>query len=284
MLLKRDVAYSRDGRPESFSSELRGCERCDMGFVNPVPSEDVLACFYTGDYAYFQAEGEQQRIEARSLKYKVARLRYLNLLNRGLASRLASLSGALVELLARKTITFTLGVPLTLPKDSRILDFGYGTGLWLLSMQLLGWSQLTGYDIASNAQRGEELASRGIQVIPSGGLPDLPSASFDCVRLEHVFEHLADPLESLRSLHRLLRPGGLLLMTFPTIYPWLGIEDLAASPLVDYLHFPIHLAHHSVESAWRLVRAAGFEKVGSRITAREQFMTLAARKPSSGDS
>jgi len=284
VLLKRDAVYSRDGRREQFSCELQGCKRCDMGFVNPVPNEDVLACFYTGDYAYFQAEGEQQRIESRSLKYKVARLRYLDLLNQDLASRFASFGAALVERLAGKTITFTLGVPLTLPKNSRILDYGYGTGLWLLSMQLLGWSHLTGYDIASNAQRGEELAARGIQVIPPGGLQNLPSASFDCVRLEHVFEHLADPLESLRSLHRILRPGGLLLMTFPTIYPWLGVADLAASPFVEYLHFPIHLAHHSVESAWRLVGAAGFEKIASRITARELFMTLAARKPASCES
>lgn len=255
-----------------------------MGFVNPVPDPEVLACFYTGDYAYFQPTGEQQRLEAGSFKYKVARLRYLDLFAPGPANRLASLAAALVERLAGKTVTYTLGVPLTLPKASRILDYGYGTGLWLLSMQLLGWSHLQGYDIASNARRGEELASRGIQVVPPGGLPDLARASLDCVRLEHVFEHLEDPLGTLRSLHRLLRPGGLLLMTFPTIYPWLGMEDLAFSPYLDFLQLPIHLAHHSAESAWRLVRAAGFEKIASRITARERFMTLAARKPMNGPS
>lgn len=272
VLLEREATYSRDGRTERLAFDFRLCERCGMGFVHPVPPEDVLACFYTGDYPYFQDPGDQPAREARSWKYKVARLRY--------RSPLTSLPARLVELLAKKTVTFTLGVPLTLPKDARILDYGYGMGYWLLSMRTLGYTRLSGYDIAANRERRGELAARGIEVIPPGGLPGLAPASLDCVRLEHVFEHLDEPLAVLRSLNRLLRPGGLLLMTFPSIYPWLGVKNLGEPPHVDHLQLPIHLAHHSLESCRRLVGAAGFEGIATRITARERFITLKARKPS----
>jgi SAM-dependent methyltransferase len=277
LLLQREVTCSRDGESERVAFELRRCERCHMGFVNPVPADEILACFYTGEYPYYRAEGQQARHEATSWKYRVARLRYLHLTNPGGVSRLLSLVGVLAELLARKSITFTLGVPLTLPQDARILDYGYGTGLWLLSMRLLGYSQLLGYDIAANADRREDLATAGVQVIPHEGLPRVETASVDCVRLEQVFEHLANPLAVLRSIHRVLRPNGLLVMTFPTIYPWLRMKDLTA--VVDHLQLPLHLAHHSVESSRRLLRAAGFAQIVSRITARERFLTLMARKP-----
>lgn len=272
LLLTREAPYSRDGRTERLPFEYRLCTRCQMGFVHPVPPEDVLACFYTGDYAYFQDPGDQPQREAESWKYRIARLRY--------GSLPGSLLARAVELLTRKTVTFTLGVPLTLPRDARILDYGYGMGGWLLSMRALGYSRLSGYDIAANRERREGLAAQGIRVIPPGGMAGLEAESLDCVRLEQVFEHLDEPLAVLQSLHRILRPGGLLLMTFPSIYPWLRVKDLASSPGLPYLQLPIHLVHHSLESSHRLVAAAGFEGIATRITFRERFITLKARKPS----
>jgi SAM-dependent methyltransferase len=250
-----------------------------MGFVHPTPSEAVLERFYTSDYAYYQAAGDHPGREAGSLKYALARRRYLHLTRPGLGARLGSVAAALAEGLSRKTVTFTLGIPITLPKDACLLDYGYGSGSWLQALRLLGYSNLAGYDIAANRERGRELAAQGIEVIPPGGLARRADASLDCVRLEHVFEHLVDPLDVLRELRRLLRPGGLLVMTFPAIYPWLEMEDLAASPFLTYLQIPIHVAHHSVESSTRLLRAAGFTGIRSRITRRERFITVLARRP-----
>lgn len=282
LLLAGEAPYERAGRPARLPYEFRLCERCRLGFVHPVPADDVLACFYTSDYAYYQEAGRHPDQEARSWKYRIARLRYRPLLKPGVLQSLGARLAAAVERLTRKSVTFTLGVPLALPKSACILDYGYGTGAWLLSLRRLGYSHLLGYDIAANAHRRDELAAQGVQVIPPGGLSGLEAASLDCARLEHVFEHLSDPLGVLRSLHRLLRPGGLLVMTFPSIYPWLEIEDLESSPFRPYLQMPIHLTHHSVESSRRLLEAAGFAGIVSRITARERFITLMARKPMDG--
>ena len=186
-----------------------------MAFVHPVPAEDILACFYTSDYAYYQAAGIHPSTEASSRKYKLARLRYRHLTEPSAINRVRSFAAVLAELLARKTFTFTLGIPLTLPESSRILDYGYGTGSWLLTMRLLGYSHLAGYDIAANAGRAKELAAQGIQVISPVDLSRLDRESFACIRLEHVFEHLVDPLDVLRTLRQLLRPSGCLVMTFP---------------------------------------------------------------------
>lgn len=276
LLLRRESAYQREGRTERLSYDFRLCDRCGMGFVAPVPDAGVLECFYTGDYAYYQAAGDHPDAEARSVKYKLARLRYLPLTAPGAANRLRALAVRLAEVLARKTFTFSLGLPLTLPKSARILDYGYGTGSWLRTMRLLGYDHLAGFDIAANAGRAGELAAAGIEVVPPGGLSRLAPESLDCVRLEHVFEHLAEPAEVLRELRRLLRPDGCLVMTFPSIYPWSGIQDLAASPFLDHLQLPIHLAHHSAASAARLLRATGFERIHLRITRRERFITVAA--------
>ena len=278
VILRREAGYRREDRAASWSYEFRVCTRCGMGFVHPVPPAEVMASWYTSDYAYYEDSGNQPSLEAGSLKYKLARLRYLALRSPTAANRARCLVAVLAETLARKTITLTLGMPLAMPPSSRILDYGYGTGAWLLAMRSLGYFRLAGYDIAANTGRGRELAVHDIQLIPAGGISDLEPADFDCVRLEHVFEHLPEPLGALRQIHRLLRPAGLLLMTFPTIYPWLPIEALPTSPHLAYLQLPIHLAHHSVASATRLVRAAGFDLTVLRITRRERFITLMARK------
>lgn len=283
MVLRRTASYRREDRVERWPYEFRVCQKCQMGFVDPVPPNEVIASLYTSEYPYHAAPGRHPIVEAGSWKYRLARLRYLPLTAPTAANRARTVLAILAELLARKTITLTLGVPLTMPTTARILDYGYGTGSWLLAMRLLGFSRLAGYDIAANSHRKGDLESRGIQVIPPGGLSALEAETLECVRLEHVFEHLADPLCALQQLYCLLRPAGLLLMTFPTIYPWLPVEDLPASPFLDYLELPVHLAHHSIESSTRLVRAAGFEIVALRITKRERFITLMARKGENPD-
>ncbi|ATC64346.1 hypothetical protein CMV30_10485 [Nibricoccus aquaticus] len=69
------------------------------------------------------------------------------------------------------------------------------------------------------------LLASGYDSLVSGDLEQpLPfaDASFDAIVSLHVFEHLRSPETAARELARVLRPGGLLLLGFPTMPGWLA--------------------------------------------------------------
>lgn len=96
----------------------------------------------------------------------------------------------------------------------RLLDVGCGAGGMLDHLREFG--DVTGVDPAPAAVR--YAAGKGADV-RFGTLPhDLPfttSEHFDVITLLDVLEHIDDDHASLRALHRLLEPGGLLLLTVP---------------------------------------------------------------------
>lgn len=57
-----------------------------------------------------------------------------------------------------------------------------------------------------------------------------PDGTADAVILSEVIEHLDLPLAAMREAHRLLKPGGLLFLSFPFLYP-------GHAPPRDYLRF-----------------------------------------------
>jgi SAM-dependent methyltransferase len=58
----------------------------------------------------------------------------------------------------------------------------------------------------------------------------IPDGAFDCFVLTQTLQYIYDPPAALRHAHRILRPGGVLLLTVP------GLTRLAP-PLTDYWHF-----------------------------------------------
>jgi 2-polyprenyl-3-methyl-5-hydroxy-6-metoxy-1,4-benzoquinol methylase len=62
--------------------------------------------------------------------------------------------------------------------------------------------------------------------------------AWDCVVLTHVLEHLPEPVEALRKIHRLLKPGGVGVLEFPNIDAF----DARLRRLLDQLH--IHRRHY----------------------------------------
>jgi SAM-dependent methyltransferase len=170
--------------------------------------------------------------------------------------------GFLVEVLTGRTATYTLGIPLQLAREGRILELGFGSGDWLLGMRRIGYSNLHGYDIGSNDVNIRRLKRVGIDVITGDFVGNhYPDNYFDLVRLEHVFEHLLGPKDVLAKVYRLLKPGGVLVMSFP------GSEGLCFcfSPQhCAYRDSPRHLALHTKQSAERMVRATGFNDISYR--------------------
>jgi SAM-dependent methyltransferase len=81
------------------------------------------------------------------------------------------------------------------------------------------------------------------------GMPSLPSASYDIVVCEQVLEHLHNVQGAIRDLHRVLRPGGLMIVGVP-IFPFgLHKARTAAVRAYDRLFGPKERGH---VQAWSL--------------------------------
>jgi SAM-dependent methyltransferase len=71
----------------------------------------------------------------------------------------------------------------------------------------------------------ERARERGVGEVVRGSVTELPlpDARFDFAVCLDVIEHIEDDLRALRELHRVVRPGGTLLVTVPA-YQWLWSE------------------------------------------------------------
>ena len=96
-----------------------------------------------------------------------------------------------------------------------LLDIGCGNGRFLMLAQEMGWNA-EGIDFDSKAV--ETALERGL-VVRQGGIEILSKEQekYDVITLSHVIEHVPDPLNLLRSIYRLLKPGGSLWLETPNL-------------------------------------------------------------------
>lgn len=124
----------------------------------------------------------------------------------------------------RKIVNHVLS-GLELPPSPRILEVGCGTGGNLKLLSAFG--DVTAVDCDEGALTTARARSVG-QVV-KGSLPDgLPFATerFDLIVLLDVLEHVDDDGASLSTLHRLVAPGGYLLITVPAFMFLWGRHDV----------------------------------------------------------
>ncbi len=96
-----------------------------------------------------------------------------------------------------------------------ILDVGAGPGTFLYFLKAAGNYQLHGTEVS---QACVACAKNGLGVLLDQGILEAiryPDASFDGVVLLHVFEHLPDPVVTLREIARILKPGGFVFIAVP---------------------------------------------------------------------
>ncbi|MGG5174946.1 class I SAM-dependent methyltransferase [Pseudarthrobacter sp. J1763] len=103
-----------------------------------------------------------------------------------------------------------------LTEGAKVLDVGCGPGTITCDFaELVGSGHVTGVDRAPEVvEHAQSLASqRGVKnaTFETGNIYDLDfeAETFDVVHAHQVLQHLSDPVEALREMRRVAKPGGI---------------------------------------------------------------------------
>ena len=222
-LFDLDMIRFRRSRTLGFVTACRGC---GLVFSNPLPSEADLAQFYSPSGEWGQTHTRTAATPAPAPVRK----------RRGRGKWLRQFDVIRDDLCVE-----------TPPPGARVFDYGCGAGQDLDVLQDCGWDTWgleTAVDDAFTRHRRLH------------AVPDEPT--FDLVIVNHVLEHLTNPLGLLRRLARACRVGGYLLV---------GVPRFDTLPLHrDYpyvINGRAHVTAYTPACLVGLLARAGFDSVDS---------------------
>jgi len=97
-----------------------------------------------------------------------------------------------------------------------VLDYGCGMGHAYQKLLAGAVKSYAGADVGPMAvEDARRKGFAGFKIDNDKGTIESPDKSFDGVTCVEVLEHLFNPLQSARELHRVLKPGGVLIVTVP---------------------------------------------------------------------
>jgi len=217
-----------DGEIMNHSCAILKCPVCGLIYKEFVPSHEAIDEIYTEDYVHFHPS-ETTLAEINSAKQKLARCRKL------------------------------LGVTSS-KKPLRLLDVGCGSGNFVNIARRLGYDAEGIDPYLPNGLQDESLSRKS---------PDeISPASYDIATLLNIAEHLERPREMFDALRRLLKPGGVLLLTCPYGDSWAFRVHQAQW---THLMLDEHLLFWTPNSLTRMLRQIGFRGAVSYRIAGSPF-------------
>jgi SAM-dependent methyltransferase len=214
------------------SFEVRRCLQCDLEQLFPVPAPSQLKNLYE---RYYNFSGERETV------YTTLRERFFSSLLYRLWIRLD------------EDISFH-----TRRGGGRLLDIGCNEGRTLKNYARNGF-HAEGTELNETAAVVARAA--GFAVF-TGPLDDFtPDASYDVAVLSNVLEHSLDPRAMLRSLGRVLKPGGEVWISCPNSQSWL--RPVFGRWWINW-HVPFHVTHFSPLTLRHLLDESGFGQIEIR--------------------
>lgn len=142
------------------------------------------------------------------------------------------------------------------PAQIRLLDVGCSSGAFLGAAVKLGY-QADG--VEPSVQPAATAKASGLNV-RQGLLQDAGYADgqFDAITLFEVIEHLKLPVDLLRECHRILRPGGILLIGTGNAASWSMDVMGVRWEYLDISRHGGHISFYSPASIARLAQRTGF--------------------------
>jgi 2-polyprenyl-3-methyl-5-hydroxy-6-metoxy-1,4-benzoquinol methylase len=251
-----DRLFGSKGR---WNSKRCDDPNCNLIWLDPMPLPEEIGKAYKQYYTHSLPSGHRSRSPLKALfhaatdSYMRSKFGYLS---KGVTFSQRSL-GTLMYLLPVTRRGCEVGVRfLDAVPGGRLLDVGCGAGDWLLRMRDLGW-QAQGMDFDPGAVAEARRAGLDVRL---GSLEeqDYSGQSFDAITLNHVIEHLPDPIGTLKHCFKLLKPGGKLVVVTPNGSS-LGHHFFKAN--WRGLEIPRHLFVFSHGSLKKALERAGFETV-----------------------
>ena len=143
-------------------------------------------------------------------------------------------------------------------RHGTVLDLGCGTGSMLTALAREGYRAVGMDALHPRSQPGGGVAKGSRVILGDVTHPPIAGSRFDAVLLLDVLEHVDDDAV-LSEVRRVLRPGGVLLLTVPAM-PWLwSYRDTAAGHLRRYAY--AHLRRVLAASGLRVRRIRYFNTV-----------------------
>jgi 2-polyprenyl-3-methyl-5-hydroxy-6-metoxy-1,4-benzoquinol methylase len=203
------------------------CPTCGLLRTDPRPTLDTIGYYYPDDYSPFQGTrvNAAAPLRVRPWWWRLAR--------RGFEFNATSLP------------------PL---EPGRMLEIGCASGSFLHRMAQAGWD-VSGIEPSPTAGAAAAALGYPVQIGPLE-TAHLPDGQYDLVVGWMVLEHLHEPIDVLRILHRAVTPGGWLVCSMP---------NAASLPFklfgnVFYgLMLPHHLYHFTPRSLEQVLAAAGWQ-------------------------
>lgn len=200
-----------------------GCLGCGLVFSNPQPGEQDLISFYANHYRQYYQKQDQPSLEYIKTYKKDQRARNT------------------VEYLVRNE---------AINDSSRILDIGASEGEILY--QIRQHTKATAlFAVEPNPEFGAFAVTHAscLHVRDMAALP--VGQKYDLVILNHVFEHLSDPVLYLSLIRDLLAESA---------YIYIDVPDISEYRSLESLHIA-HVTHFSQITLTNTLAKAGFEVV-----------------------
>ncbi len=205
------------------------CTRCDLAYLNPIPTPEGLARAYPPNYKPY----------------------HFNTGHKNLIMQVRD------RLEGQKAAYFRK----MLPEQGRILDVGCGDGryLWVMTRVNPAW-RLEGVDFNPLAvdrarQSGFEVQAGHYEALALG------REQYDLINMNQVLEHVPDPGAMVEKAWKELKSGGVLNIETPSLDGW-DAGLFAASYWGGY-HFPRHLTLFTAKTLGVFLKNRGFTVVST---------------------
>src|SRR5579875_531101 len=263
--LYEDLTDRLFGAPGKWSLSRCPNRGCGLAWLNPMPLESDIARAYANYFTHEDFTPPRRPVNLGLVRrtWRWMKTAYLaeefgcGEIAPGMRRKLACLAVKMLPPFREQ-----LEAPyryLPRQKKGRVLDVGCGNGEMLQVAQRMGWDA-EGVEVDPQAVAAAK--KRGLRVHQcSLAEQNFADDSFDLILMNHVIEHVHDPLGLLRECYRVLRPGCLLVVWTPNLDSW-GHRQFG--PSWRGLEPPRHLYLFNRKNLVDLAQRAGF--IEPRVT------------------